>query len=47
MIDCIIVYITGWATVDGEHENDNGAAIVAELFGNELLAWLKNKFGNK
>lgn len=30
----------GCLTIDGEHENDNGAIIIAKLFSEAILGWI-------
>ena len=35
-------FYSGYVTVDGEHENERGTQIVAELFAANLLPWLQS-----
>jgi hypothetical protein len=35
----------GWVTIDGEHPNDRGAQIEAELFATQINAWLREPPG--
>ena len=31
---------SGCLTIDGEHENENGAVIVSKMFTSQILSWL-------